>query len=264
MSASLHGVHSMGHGEGDRLMARDTDTDVLRSGSRLGHLDTGVRPERPAGHMQVLPSHNADVILPLQIRKPVIRETIIAVGASTGGTDAIKAFLQPMPSIIPPIIITQHMPAQFTRSFASRLDTQCRIHVKEAEDEEPILPGTAYIAPGSAHLMLVMRNNKYHCSLSEGLPVNRHRPSVDVMFRSVANLAGANAVGVMLTGMGRDGAQGMLEMRQAGAYNFAQDEQSCVVFGMPKEAIAIGATHEVISLKEMTHRVLMVVAKRGR
>ncbi len=186
------------------------------------------------------------------VRNPFVSsEKVIIIGASTGGTEAIKDFLIQLPSDCPGILITQHMPEGFTRSFANRLDKLCRISVKEAEGNERVLPGHAYLAPGHSHLMLVRSGANYMTRLDQGPPVNRHRPSVDVLFRSAALNAGKNAVGVILTGMGKDGAAGMLEMKNAGAYNFAQDESSCVVFGMPKEAIAVGATHEVGSLQEL-------------
>jgi two-component system chemotaxis response regulator CheB len=165
-----------------------------------------------------------------------------------------------MPSDGPPVLIAQHMPEMFTATFAARLDAFCAIKVKEAIHGEPVLPGHAYIAPGHSHLMLAVKDGRYICELSRGQPVNRHRPAVDVLFRSAANVAGKHATGVILTGMGKDGAVGMLEMRRAGAYNFAQDEATCVVFGMPKEAILNGAAHEVAPLDSLAERVLAHVA----
>lgn len=190
-------------------------------------------------------------------------EKLIIIGASTGGTEAIKDFLIQLPSDCPGILITQHMPEGFTRSFANRLDKLCKISVKEAEGGERVLPGHAYLAPGHSHLLLVRSGANYMTKLDQGPPVNRHRPSVDVLFNSAAVNAGKNAVGVILTGMGRDGAAGMLEMKKAGAYNLAQDEASCVVFGMPKEAIAIGATHDVGPLHELPGRVMQFFASHG-
>jgi two-component system chemotaxis response regulator CheB len=183
-------------------------------------------------------------------------EKLIIIGASTGGTEAIKEFLLAMPPDCPGILITQHMPESFTRSFAARLDSLCRIAVKEADHGERVLPGHAYVAPGHSHLLLRRSGANYMTQLSDAPPVNRHRPSVDVLFRSVAENAGKNAIGVILTGMGKDGAQGMLEMKRSGAYNFAQDEASCVVFGMPKEAIAVGAADEILPLHELAHGVV--------
>jgi len=198
------------------------------------------------------------------LRNPLVSsEKLIIIGASTGGTEAIKDFLVQLPSDSPGILITQHMPEGFTRSFANRLDKLCRISVKEAEGGERVLPGHAYLAPGHSHLLLVRSGANYMTRLDQGPPVNRHRPSVDVLFNSAAVNAGKNAVGVILTGMGRDGAAGMLEMRKAGAYNLAQDEASCVVFGMPKEAIAIGAAHEVAPLHELPGRGMAFFAAHG-
>jgi len=199
-------------------------------------------------------------VLPL-IRNPLTSsEKLIIVGASTGGTEAIKDFLMQMPSDCPGILITQHMPEGFTRSFAKRLDSICKISVKEAEEGERILPGHAFIAPGHSHLKLARSGANYVTQLDQGPPVNRHRPSVDVLFNSAAVYAGKNAVGVIMTGMGKDGALGMLEMKKAGAYNFAQDEASCVVFGMPREAIAVGATQEVGSIGDLPGMVLGYLA----
>lgn len=191
------------------------------------------------------------------LRNPLISsEKLLIIGASTGGTEAIKAFLMQMPSDCPGILITQHMPAGFTKSFANRLDTQCKISVKEAVDGERVLPGHAYIAPGDKHLLLARSGANYVTRLSDDEPVNRHKPSVDVLFDSAAAYAGKNAIGVILTGMGKDGAAGMLRMRQAGAFNFAQDEESCVVYGMPREAVAQGGVHEVAHLNELPRMVM--------
>ncbi len=190
-------------------------------------------------------------------------EKVIFIGASTGGTEAIREFLMQMPHDCPGILIAQHMPEGFTQSFARRLDSLCRISVAEATQGERVLPGHAYIAPGNFHLLLARSGANYLCRLESGAPVNRHRPSVEVLFRSAALHAGKNAVGVMLTGMGKDGALGMLEMRQAGAYNFAQDEASCVVYGMPREAVLVGAVHEVAPLDELAGLVLSRLGRHG-
>jgi two-component system chemotaxis response regulator CheB len=199
-----------------------------------------------------------------QLRNPLMSsEKLIIVGASTGGTEAIREFLVQMPSDCPGILITQHMPEGFTKSFAKRLDSLCKISVLEAQGNERVLPGHAYIAPGHSHLLLARSGANYMTKLDQGEPVNRHRPSVDVLFRSAAQNAGKNAVGVILTGMGKDGAVGMLEMKNAGAYNFAQDEASCVVFGMPREAIAVGAAHEVGALQALPGMVLGYLAQHG-
>ena len=202
--------------------------------------------------------------LPLIRNALTSSEKLIMIGASTGGTEAIKEFLIRMPSDCPGILITQHMPEGFTRSFAKRLDGLCKIAVCEAEGGERILPGHAYVAPGHSHLSLTRSGANYMTQLDQGPPVNRHRPSVDVLFHSAAVHAGKNAVGVILTGMGKDGAQGMLAMKNAGAYNFAQDEASCVVFGMPREAIAVGATHDVAPLMDLPNKVLTQISMGGR
>lgn len=173
---------------------------------------------------------------------------VIAVGASTGGTEAVRDVLEPLPADSPGIVIVQHMPEKFTRSFAGRLNSLCRIGVKEAEDGDRILPGHALVAPGNFHMEVVRNGAGYRVRVFQSERVNRHRPSVDVLFRSCARHLGANAVGVILTGMGADGARGLLEMRQAGARTIAQDEASCVVFGMPKEAIALDAAEHVVPL----------------
>lgn len=218
---------------------------------------------RPRQALAVPLGKDADVTH-APVRNPLTSsEKLIIIGASTGGTEAIKAFLMQMPSDCPGILITQHMPEGFTRSFARRLDSLCRISVSEAEGGERVLPGHAYIAPGHSHLKLARSGANYITQLDQGPPVNRHRPSVDVLFSSAAGSAGKNAVGVILTGMGKDGAAGMLEMKHAGAYNFAQDESTCVVFGMPREAIAIGAAHEVGPLDELPGRVLAYFAAHG-
>lgn len=198
----------------------------------------------------------SDPLVPALANRSISTEKLIIVGASTGGTEAIKEFLMDMPHDCPGILIAQHMPEAFTKSFATRLDSLCRISVKEAQDDERILPGHAYVAPGHSHLLLRRSGANYMTQLSSAELVNRHRPSVDVLFRSAAEYAGKNALGVILTGMGKDGALGMLAMKKAGAYNFAQDEASCVVFGMPKEAIAAGATDEILPLSDIAQGVM--------
>jgi two-component system chemotaxis response regulator CheB len=193
----------------------------------------------------------------------VSTEKLIIIGASTGGTEAIREVLMRLPPDSPAVLITQHMPPGFTRSFAQRLDSLCKITVTEAADGERVLPGHAYIAPGDRHLKLARSGANYLVALDDGPPVNRHRPSVEVLFKSAAQLAGPNVLGVMLTGMGKDGATAMLEMKQAGAFNLAQDEASCVVFGMPKEAIAVGAVDEVLPVTKMAERLLAKLAELG-
>ena len=225
--------------------------DKIRAAARARITPRTVAPARVVG---ALP----------QIRNPMTSsEKLIIIGASTGGTEAIREFLMQMPSDCPGILIAQHMPEGFTTSFARRLDALCKISVREAAGEERVLPGHAYIAPGHSHLMLARSGANYLTRIDQADPVNRHRPSVDVLFRSAALSAGKNAVGVILTGMGKDGALGMLDMKNAGAHNFAQDEASCVVFGMPREAIAVGATHEVGPLTELPRMVLNYLATHG-
>jgi two-component system, chemotaxis family, protein-glutamate methylesterase/glutaminase len=218
---------------------------------------------RQAPPMAVAPRLNADAVLPAIANRVASTEKLIIIGASTGGTEAIKDVLVRLPPDCPGVLITQHMPEAFTKSFAARLDGLCRISVKEAANGERVLPGHAYIAPGHSHLLLKRSGANYVTELSQAPPVNRHRPSVDVLFRSAANYAGKNAIGVILTGMGKDGAAGMLEMKHAGAFNFAQDEASCVVFGMPKEAIATGGVDEVLPLGDIARGVLSRVAAMG-
>lgn len=206
---------------------------------------------------------HAGAAAPLINNPLVSTEKLIIIGASTGGTEAIREVLTPLPPDAPAVLIAQHMPPGFTRSFAQRLNGLCRISVKEAEHGERVLPGHAYIAPGHAHLLLARSGANYIAHLSDEPPVNRHRPSVDVLFRSAAQHAGKNALGVILTGMGRDGAAGLLEMKKAGAYTFAQDEASCVVFGMPREAIAMGGVDDVAPLSDMSRRIMARLASMG-
>jgi len=181
---------------------------------------------------------------------------IIAIGASTGGTEAIKEVLVKFPPTVPGIVIVQHMPAKFTTSFAERLNSLCQIRVKEAEDGDAIVPGTALLAPGNFHMVMRRSGARYYVNIKTGPLVCHQRPAVDVLFNSVAAYGGANAVGVLLTGMGKDGAQGLLKMKEAGAKTIAQDEKSCVVFGMPKAAIDLGAADKVVSLQQVSQAII--------
>ena len=183
-------------------------------------------------------------------------EKIIFIGASTGGTEATRELLMGLPADSPAVMITQHMPPGFTRSYAARLNGLCRISVKEASDGERVLPGHAYIAPGGFHLSVERSGANYIARVVDSEPVNRHKPSVEVLFLSAARVVGPNALGVMLTGMGADGAKAMKTLRDAGSWNLVQDEASCVVFGMPKEAIAAGAAHEVLPLQSIAARLV--------
>jgi len=205
-------------------------------------------------------SAGADAILAKRDPQRQLRTTerIIAIGASTGGTEAIKEVLIRLPPDTPGIVITQHIPKLFSGAFARRLDACCQVSVCEAEDGQQILRGHAYVAPGDMHLLLVRDGARYVCRLDEGPPVNRHKPSVDVLFRSVAQQAGRNAIGVVLTGMGKDGALGLKEMRDAGARTIAQDEATSIVWGMPGEAVAVGGAADVLPLGDIWSRVLQL------
>ncbi len=239
----------VGVADGLRLLAADL-TDKLRVATRAtvhrsaaptapGQATSAAAPPRPAAPARLLST-----------------EKIVFIGASTGGTEATRVLLMALPHNVSAIVITQHMPPGFTRSYAARLDGLCKIGVTEAQDGERILPGHAYIAPGGLHMTVERSGSNYIARVFDAEPVNRHRPSVEVLFKSAARVVGPNALGVMLTGMGADGATAMREMRDAGAYNIAQDAASCVVFGMPREAIAAGATHEVLPLEKIAPRLL--------
>lgn len=228
----------------------------------LAYTDLIAGKIRVAAAARILPRRTPTVMGPMTPEAPLLRspllstEKLIIIGASTGGTEAIRELLQPLPPDSPAIMIAQHMPAGFTHSFAQRLHGLCRIAVSEAVHGERILPGHAYIAPGGFHLSLTRSGANYVAVVDQTPPVNRHRPSIDVLFDSAARHAGKNAIGVILTGMGRDGAEGLLRMRHAGAYTLAQDEASCVVFGMPREAIALGAASEVVAIQDMSQRLV--------
>jgi two-component system chemotaxis response regulator CheB len=215
-----------------------------------------VRPLR-AMHT-VEPKLTADAILsPAACAMAKTTEKVVMIGASTGGTEALKILLESLPSDTPGIVIVQHMPELFTRAFAARLDGLCAITVKEAESGDTVLRGRALIAPGNHHLLLQRSGARYYVEVKDGPLVCRHRPSVDVLFRSAARYAGPNAVGVILTGMGDDGARGMLEMKQAGAFTIAQDEASCIVFGMPKEAIKLNGVDKIAPLTSIASAILV-------
>ena len=213
---------------------------------------------RPAPAFSIEPRNSADVVLPSATPHKIRTTTdkVIAIGASTGGTEALREVLTAMPPDCPGIVIVQHMPELFTRAFADRLDKECSIEVKEAVSGDRILPGRALIAPGNHHLIVQRTGAHYMVAVQDGPLVSRHRPSVDVLFRSVARSAGPNAVGIIMTGMGDDGAQGLLEMRQAGAQTIAQDEATCVVFGMPKEALALGAASRAVPLQYIAKTII--------
>ena len=208
------------------------------------------------------PKLTADAVLAKPTNKALVRTTekVVAVGASTGGTEALRVFLEMLPKDIPGMVIVQHMPENFTRAFAERLNTTCQVMVKEAKNDDTVLKGRVLIAPGNRHTLLKRSGARYYVEVKDGPLVSRHRPSVDVLFRSTARYAGANSIGVIMTGMGDDGAQGMLEMKEAGAFNIAQDEATCVVFGMPKEAIKKGCVDKVIPLERIAGLVLQQCA----
>lgn len=218
---------------------------------------------RSVATMEIVPKLSADAVLGRTNNHSPFRTTdrIIALGASTGGTEAIKEVLMRMPADAPGMVITQHIPGAFSGPFANRMNSISAMTVCEVTDGQPIVPGHAYIAPGNKHLLVRRDGARYVCQLSDGPPVNRHRPSVDVMFRSVAQNVGSNALGVILTGMGDDGARGMKEMHEAGAYTFAQDEKSSVVWGMPGEAVKHGGVDEVIPLSQVARKLCSAYSK---
>jgi two-component system chemotaxis response regulator CheB len=205
------------------------------------------RKSRPAAAAPVMARPSA----PRPRSLATAAERLIAIGTSTGGTQALEKVLPALKPDLPGVVLVQHMPEKFTAAFADRLDTMCRVRVKEAEDGDPVLPGHVLVAPGGRHLEVVRMDTRYRVRVFDGPPVNRHRPSVDVLFRSVAKAAGPDAIGVIMTGMGDDGARGLLEMRKAGAFTVAQDEATCVVHGMPREAVALGAADREVPLLQI-------------
>jgi two-component system chemotaxis response regulator CheB len=252
----------IGVADGLKLLAQDiTDKVRIAAKAHLRRLSVHNLPPAPPPGAPAAPAASSAGAAPAG-PAPVASlgrlstEKIIFLGASTGGTEATKEVLTALPPDSPAIVITQHMPAGFTKSYAARLNSLCRIRVAEAKDGERILPGHAYIAPGGFHLSVERSGANYIARVQDGEPVNRHKPSVDVLFRSAARVVGPNALGIMLTGMGADGAKAMKEMRDAGSYNFCQDEASCVVFGMPREAIAVGAAHEVLPLHQIAGKLI--------
>ncbi len=242
-----------------RLATREffEESEILICDAVKAAAQAKIRRRNPV-QPEVSPKLSADSILTLSPNQVHIKDTtdkIIAIGASTGGTSAILTFLEKMPPDCPGIVIVQHMPELFTRSFAERLNSLCRIQVKEGTHGESITVGKAIIAPGNKHLMINRSGARYIVEINEGPLVNRHRPSVDVLFRSAAKFAGQNALGILLTGMGDDGARGLLEMRQAGSYTIAQDEASCIVYGMPKSAVNLNAACTVLPLDKISGHV---------
>jgi two-component system chemotaxis response regulator CheB len=221
-----------------------------------------VRVKKIAGQRrEIAPKLTADAVIPRAKPLPfdMTTDKVVVVGASTGGTEALRVFLEALPAGSPGVVIVQHMPEHFTSAFARRLDGICRVSVKEAENNDPVIPGRALIAPGNSHILLKRSGARYFVEVKDGPLVCRHRPSVDVLFRSAARYAGKNAVGVIMTGMGDDGARGMLELKESGAKTIAQDEASSVVFGMPCEAIKLGGVDQVLSLRAIAPEVIRLV-----
>jgi two-component system, chemotaxis family, protein-glutamate methylesterase/glutaminase len=246
----------MGVADGLKLLANDiTDKVRIASKAHLRRLPAAAPAAASTGHTEpgALNARSTPAVANLG---RLSTEKIIFLGASTGGTEATKEVLVNLPPDCPAIVITQHMPPGFTKSYAARLDGLCRIRVAEARDGERILPGHAYIAPGGFHLIVERSGANYIARVQDGEPVNRHKPSVEVLFNSAAKVVGPNALGIMLTGMGADGAKAMKAMRDAGSYNWVQDETSCVVFGMPREAIAAGAANEVLPLNQIAPKLI--------
>ncbi|MCP4691507.1 MAG: chemotaxis response regulator protein-glutamate methylesterase [Desulfobacterales bacterium] len=238
--------------------SRITICDTVKAAARA-KIDKVPRARRK----KVTKKLTADAVIPAPVGRAMSRTTerIVVVGASTGGTEALRYFLEALPRDSPGIVIVQHMPENFTRAFAQRLNESCDVEVKEAADGDSILRGRALISPGNHHSLVKRSGARYYVEVKQGPLVCRHRPSVDVLFRSAARYGGANVVGVIMTGMGDDGARGMLEMKQAGAYTIAQDEASCVVFGMPNEAIKRGGVDKILPLGAIAGSVLGACAK---
>jgi two-component system, chemotaxis family, protein-glutamate methylesterase/glutaminase len=230
-------------------------TTAIRNAARVNITRLAARAAAPR---PVVVRHSADVILAPNREKAMTRTTehIVAIGTSTGGTQALQAVLAGLPAVSPGLVIVQHMPRQFTAAFAARLNEVCEINVREAKNKDRVVPGCALIAPGGMHMLLMRSGAQYYVEVKEGPPVNRHCPSVDVLFRSVAKCAGRNALGIIMTGMGDDGARGLKEMRDAGAHTVAQDEATCVVFGMPKEAIRLDAAERIIPLDDISQAII--------
>ena len=245
-----------------RFLQEDASNDLVESVKAAAHanvrrlVDTTQRP------VTVSPKLNADAILsaPDATRLGQTSEQIVAIGTSTGGTQALEVVLTALPRLTAGIVIVQHMPEMFTEAFAQRLNSLCQIEVLEAKNNDRVIPGRALIAPGGKHMLLKRSGAQYLVEVIDGPLVNRHRPSVDVMFRSVAKFAGKNALGVIMTGMGDDGARGLKEMRDAGAYTLGENEDTCVVYGMPKEAMKLGAVCEELPLQQIAGKISAVHA----
>jgi len=260
-------LRALEYGAVDIITKPKMGTKQFIEESRIQICDTikaaaSARVQRLTVHHQVTPKLTADVIMPKPTSHAMIQTTekVVVVGASTGGTEALKVFLEMLPEDTPGIVIVQHMPENFTAAFAKRLDSSCKVTVKEAADNDTVVRGRALIAPGNKHTLLKRSGARYYVEVKDGPLVSRHRPSVDVLFRSAARYGGKNIVGVIMTGMGDDGAKGMKEMHDAGAVNIAQDEASCVVFGMPHEAIKQGGVDKIAPLERIAAEVLKLSA----
>ena len=246
----------------DDIMEKVNPTRPAPAPQPVSRIST-VRTTIPSASISnVQPKYTADAVLEKSSSSDLVipTEKIIAIGSSTGGTEAIRVLLRSMPEDMPGIAIVQHMPEGFTRSFSNSLDQISRLSVKEAENGDKLYKGRVLIAPGNKHMLIKRVGKEYFVEVKEGPLVNRHRPSVDVLFRSAARYAGSNAIGIILTGMGNDGAKGMKEMHDAGAHTIAQDEQSCVVYGMPKEAVKEGGVDDVVALDNITRHLVSILA----
>ena len=237
----------------------NASNDIIQAVKAAAHSRPNRRASAAVANLSPSPSLSADVILPAahSASAPLGRTTdrLVAIGTSTGGTQALEAVLTALPVDTPGVVVVQHMPEKFTAMFAQRLNSLCKIEVREARSGDRLLPGLALIAPGGKHMMVKRNGAQYMVDVVDGPLVNRHKPSVDVLFRSVAKCAGHNALGIIMTGMGDDGARGLKEMRDAGAHTLAEDESTCVVFGMPKEAIRLGGAAEVLPLTRMAEGI---------
>lgn len=249
---------------GLRQFLNDTSDDLIGAvrAAACANVRRLVARAAPAPAPVAQVKHTADVILPAAANRAMIQTTerVVAIGTSTGGTQALEAILTALPRVSPGMIIVQHMPEKFTAAFAARLDSLCQIAVKEAQNSDRVIQGQALIAPGGKHMLLKRSGAQYFVEVIDGPLVNRHRPSVDVLFRSVAKYAGRNALGVIMTGMGDDGAAGLLEMRHAGAHTLAQNEESCVVYGMPREAVKRGAVERIVALDHIAREIVVFAA----
>lgn len=261
------GLKALEYGAVEIITKPKTDTKQFIEESKIRICDavkaaslTVVKRKTFVQDVIIQPKLSADVILKSVPSRSMTKTTqmVVAIGASTGGTEALTQLLKELPYDCPGIVVVQHMPEKFTKSFADRLNKICNISVKEAEHNDTVIRGRALIAPGNFHTLLKRSGARYYVEIAEGPLVNRHRPSVDVLFRSTATYAGKNALGIILTGMGDDGAKGMLEMNQAGAYTIAQDEATCVVFGMPKEAIKLGGVSKVLPLSQIAGKIISI------